>query len=137
MLIVCSMLSIGLDYDTQLFLSMFSSSPRTTMEINQGQIVYKHTGNAPPLVRYNGGAACDKVTDGRLVAVEWMRGFCARDLLGIIKQRQKNSTTTGTLTPPPARGEEQQQVLFEQLFTFVDERFERVPPPHHRRILGC
>jgi hypothetical protein len=45
---------MGLDYWAAVFLSMFSSTPKTNMQWIDDQIVYKKTGKAPGIVHYNG-----------------------------------------------------------------------------------
>jgi hypothetical protein len=115
---------IELDYHADVFLSMFSSSPQKSMRIDENsRIVYGRTGKAPPIVHYNGGATCDK---------EWMHGYCDMELSAMLEKR----AAAGALGTQPVT-EKDVQARFEQLFTFLGPRFERLPTPDYARDIRC
>jgi hypothetical protein len=73
---------LELDYEAELFLLLFSSTPKRNVGWRDGRMVWLRSNTMPPIIHYNGGIAGDEHGRGMY---DWMNGYRAADLIHHLK----------------------------------------------------
>ena len=79
---------IELDYDTNLVLSLFSSTPKSNIAWRGGRMVNLISNTTPPIIHFNGGIAGDENGRG---SPYWMEGYRAANLIRQISTIEASS----------------------------------------------